>query len=32
MFQREKFVEHIANAVAAGRVGGVDPIKQITNR
>ncbi|KDP29214.1 hypothetical protein JCGZ_16603 [Jatropha curcas] len=32
MFQREKFVEHNANAVAAGRVSGVDPIEQITKR
>ncbi|KAK7396614.1 hypothetical protein VNO78_17742 [Psophocarpus tetragonolobus] len=32
MFQREKFVAHNANAVAAGRVEGVDPIEQITNR
>ncbi|KAJ7976876.1 Zinc finger, FYVE/PHD-type [Quillaja saponaria] len=32
MFQREKFVEHNANAVAAGRVAGVDPIEQITKR
>ncbi|KAL2487308.1 Acyl-CoA N-acyltransferase with RING/FYVE/PHD-type zinc finger domain [Abeliophyllum distichum] len=32
MFQRERFVEHNANAVAAGRVSGVDPIEQITNR
>ncbi|CAA3013300.1 Histone acetyltransferase [Olea europaea subsp. europaea] len=32
MFQRERFVEHNANAVAAGRMSGVDPIKQITNR
>ncbi|XAR69673.1 Histone acetyltransferase [Bertholletia excelsa] len=32
MFQREKFVEHNANAVAAGRVSGVDPIQQITKR
>ncbi|CAL8161583.1 unnamed protein product [Prunus armeniaca] len=32
MFEREKFVEHNANAVAAGRVAGVDPIEQITNR
>ncbi|PHT37800.1 hypothetical protein CQW23_21373 [Capsicum baccatum] len=31
-FQREKFVEHNANAVAAGRVAGIDPIEQITNR
>ncbi|CAL5434878.1 unnamed protein product [Camellia sinensis] len=32
MFQREKFVEHNANAVAAGRVLGVDLIEQITKR
>uniref|UniRef100_A0A5B7BL46 PHD-type domain-containing protein n=1 Tax=Davidia involucrata TaxID=16924 RepID=A0A5B7BL46_DAVIN len=32
MFQRDKFVEHNANAVAAGRVSGVDPIEQITKR
>lgn len=32
MFQREKFVQHNANAVAAGRVYGVDPIEQITKR
>ncbi|TKY62074.1 Increased DNA methylation 1 [Spatholobus suberectus] len=32
MFQREKFVAHNANAVAAGRVEGVDPIEQITSR
>ncbi|KAL2566211.1 hypothetical protein AAZV13_19G151500 [Glycine max] len=32
MFQREKFVAHNANAVAAGRVEGVDPIEQIANR
>ncbi|CAK9323128.1 unnamed protein product [Citrullus colocynthis] len=32
MFQREKFVEHNVNAVAAGRVYGVDPIEQITKR
>ncbi|KAF5473645.1 hypothetical protein F2P56_010244 [Juglans regia] len=32
MFQREKFVEHNENAVAAGRVSGVDPIEQITKR
>ncbi|KAI4349071.1 hypothetical protein L6164_009713 [Bauhinia variegata] len=32
MFQREKFVEHNANAVAAGRIEGVDPIKEITQR
>ncbi|KAJ8438681.1 hypothetical protein Cgig2_011864 [Carnegiea gigantea] len=32
MFEREKFVAHNANAVAAGRVSGVDPIEQITTR
>lgn len=33
MFEREKFVEHNANALAAGRVSGVvDPIEQITTR
>ncbi|XP_059646794.1 uncharacterized protein LOC132293362 isoform X2 [Cornus florida] len=32
MFLREKFVEHNANAVAAGRISGVDPIEQITKR
>lgn len=32
MFQREKFVEHNENAVAAGRVSGVDPIEEITKR
>ncbi|KAK6140036.1 hypothetical protein DH2020_026252 [Rehmannia glutinosa] len=32
MFQRERFVEWNANAVAAGRVLGIDPIEQITNR
>lgn len=32
MFQREKFVEHNENAVAAGRVSGIDPIEQITQR
>ncbi|KAB1221200.1 Chromodomain-helicase-DNA-binding protein 4 [Morella rubra] len=32
MFEREKFVEHNENAVAAGRVSGVDPIEQITKR
>ncbi|KAB2073876.1 hypothetical protein ES319_A07G114800v1 [Gossypium barbadense] len=31
-FQNEKFVEHNANAVAAGRVAGIDPIEQITKR
>lgn len=32
MFLREKFVEHNENAVAAGRVSGIDPIEQITQR
>lgn len=32
MFQRERFVEWNANAVAAGRVSGIDSIEQITNR
>ena len=29
---REKFGEHNANAVAAGRILGVDAIEQITSR
>ncbi|KAF5940795.1 hypothetical protein HYC85_021962 [Camellia sinensis] len=32
MFQKEKFVEHNANAVAAGRITGIDPLEQITKR
>ncbi|KAL1813247.1 hypothetical protein ACET3Z_023312 [Daucus carota] len=32
MFQRERFVAHNANALAAGRVSGVDVIGQITER
>ncbi|KAH9623224.1 hypothetical protein KSS87_017156 [Heliosperma pusillum] len=32
MFEREKFVAHNANALAAGRVSGVDPMEQITKR
>ncbi|KAK6927764.1 Tify domain binding domain [Dillenia turbinata] len=32
MFQREKYWEHNANALAAGRVAGIDPIEQITTR
>ncbi|KAI8026416.1 Inositol oxygenase 4 [Camellia lanceoleosa] len=32
MFQKEKFVEHNANAVAAGRIIGIDPLEQITKR
>ncbi|TMW92563.1 hypothetical protein EJD97_012859 [Solanum chilense] len=31
-FQREKFVEHNANAIAAGRISGIDPIEQISKR
>ncbi|KAJ8768101.1 hypothetical protein K2173_021041 [Erythroxylum novogranatense] len=31
-YQKEKFVENNANAKAAGRVAGVDPIEQITRR
>ncbi|XP_021729860.1 uncharacterized protein LOC110696835 [Chenopodium quinoa] len=31
-FQKEKFAERNPNAIAAGRVPGVDPIEQITNR
>ncbi|MCD9560322.1 hypothetical protein HAX54_018937 [Datura stramonium] len=32
MFAKERFVEHNANAIAAGRVAGIDAIEQITNR
>ncbi|XP_030926311.1 uncharacterized protein LOC115953027 isoform X1 [Quercus lobata] len=32
MFQREKFVEYNENALAAGRVSGIDPIEQISKR
>lgn len=32
MFQRERFVEYNVNAMAAGRIDGVDPIEQITKR
>ncbi|XP_050369171.1 uncharacterized protein LOC126787307 [Argentina anserina] len=32
MFDGKKDLENNANAIAAGRVAGVDPIKQITNR
>ncbi|XP_016475395.2 uncharacterized protein LOC107797055 [Nicotiana tabacum] len=32
MLQREKFAERSANALAAGRVSGIDPIEQITKR
>ncbi|CAK9150475.1 unnamed protein product [Ilex paraguariensis] len=32
MFQKEKFVEHNANAVAAGRVAGIDALEQLNKR
>ncbi|XP_060176966.1 uncharacterized protein LOC132607144 isoform X2 [Lycium barbarum] len=32
LLQKEKFAEHNANALAAGRVSGIDPIEQITKR
>ncbi|KAK4377719.1 hypothetical protein RND71_004015 [Anisodus tanguticus] len=32
MLQREKFAERNANALAAGRISGIDPIEQITKR
>ncbi|GMH30179.1 hypothetical protein Nepgr_032022 [Nepenthes gracilis] len=32
MFEREKFVAHNVNAVAAGRVSGADPIEEINKR
>ncbi|KAJ8568379.1 hypothetical protein K7X08_027912 [Anisodus acutangulus] len=32
MFAKERFVENNANAIAAGRVAGVDAIEQITKR
>ncbi|KAL8168206.1 hypothetical protein V2J09_009705 [Rumex salicifolius] len=31
-FERDRYVQWNVNAVAAGRVSGVDPIKQISNR
>uniref|UniRef100_A0A6N2KPL2 PHD-type domain-containing protein n=1 Tax=Salix viminalis TaxID=40686 RepID=A0A6N2KPL2_SALVM len=31
-FEKEKFVERNANAIAAGRVAGIDPIEQINRR
>ncbi|XP_049407187.1 uncharacterized protein LOC125870728 isoform X2 [Solanum stenotomum] len=31
-FQREKLVEHNANAISAGRISGIDPIDQISKR
>lgn len=32
MFEKEKFAENDANAIAAGRVPGVDPLEDITKR
>lgn len=32
MFAKERFVETNANAIAAGRVAGIDAIEQITRR
>ncbi|KAL1544099.1 hypothetical protein AAHA92_20995 [Salvia divinorum] len=32
MFEKEKFAENDANAIAAGRVPGVDPLEDITRR
>ncbi|XP_024022980.1 uncharacterized protein LOC21405419 [Morus notabilis] len=32
LFEREKFVANNANALAAGRISGVDPIEEITQR
>lgn len=32
MFEKEKFAEHDANAIAAGRVPGVNPLEDITRR
>ncbi|KAL9143458.1 hypothetical protein ABFS82_14G238000 [Erythranthe guttata] len=32
MFEKEKFAEYSANAIAAGRVPGVDPLAEITQR
>ncbi|CAI0469317.1 unnamed protein product [Linum tenue] len=32
MFEKEKFAEHKANAVAAGRIPGADPIEEIAQR
>nr|XP_043613541.1 uncharacterized protein LOC122585478 [Erigeron canadensis] len=32
LFQKEKFVERNENALAAGRVEGIDPIEEITKR
>ncbi|KAI4322336.1 hypothetical protein L6164_022041 [Bauhinia variegata] len=32
LFQKDKYVEHNVNAVAAGRIAGVDPLEQINQR
>lgn len=32
MFAKERFVEFNANAIAAGRVAGIDAFEQITKR
>ncbi|CDP07019.1 unnamed protein product [Coffea canephora] len=32
MIEKEKFVEHNANAVAAGRVAGIDPVEEVKKR
>lgn len=32
MMEKEKFVEHNANAVAAGRVAGIDPVEEVKKR
>lgn len=32
MFEKEKFAEHDANAIAAGRIPGVNPLEEITRR
>ncbi|KAI4334319.1 hypothetical protein L6164_019029 [Bauhinia variegata] len=32
LFQKDKYVEHNVNAVAAGRIAGIDPLEQINQR
>ncbi|XP_061371540.1 uncharacterized protein LOC133314115 [Gastrolobium bilobum] len=32
VFQKDKYVQHNANAVAAGRIAGIDPLEQINQR
>lgn len=32
MFEKEKFAENDANAIAAGRIPGVDPLEEISRR